>query len=476
MRASCPRCAFFARFTQGSLRFSRNGQSLGDAFFGITFPLVAAVTLASEESKVTIQNRPTVLNTGEYTGELRWDEARAGKDLHVIDGLTVTKMANDGGDYATVLGTLCLASGQHSWNVYINHVEDSNLFIGVSVGGHDLNADPQEMKHRTYYLSNGTIRVAGKLVTRCAEPYAEGDLVTLQLDMEQHHISFLKNGVLQGAGDGLPDEVWPYVSLDNVMDSITLHSSSMFIDLAQSLRWNPSKACRAALVSQDGQSVTLKPLPGGEEATGQATVMGVREYSRTEVHTWIVRFEQPSGLPPSNFLVGLAPPNMDLVKSLGEEGCGIGLDYYGYFYVNGRYFHASNLANWSSVAKPVRGSTAKHKGKALPVFTFAEGRCEVMLTLDLREGTLRFTHQGRSIGTIASVKGPMHAAVTLTTSKQTAVILPGPIGENEHTNEELVHVLRAKVRDYDRGLCCTTILRRCLSSSLIESIDPKTLS
>ena len=48
------------------------------------------------------------------------------------------------------------------------------------------------MKHRTYYLSNGTIRVAGKLVTRCAEPYAEGDLVTLQLDMEQHHISFLK--------------------------------------------------------------------------------------------------------------------------------------------------------------------------------------------------------------------------------------------------------------------------------------------
>jgi len=40
-------------------------------------------------------------------------------------------MANEGGDYATVLGTLCLASGQHSWNVYINHVEDSNLFIGV---------------------------------------------------------------------------------------------------------------------------------------------------------------------------------------------------------------------------------------------------------------------------------------------------------------------------------------------------------
>ena len=94
-------------------------------------------------------------------GDLRWDEVRAGRDRHVIDGLTVTKMSNEGGDYATVLGTLCVASGQHSWNVYVNHVEDSNLFIGVTMGGHDLNADPQEMKSRTYYLSNGTIRVAG---------------------------------------------------------------------------------------------------------------------------------------------------------------------------------------------------------------------------------------------------------------------------------------------------------------------------
>ena len=51
---------------------------------------------------------------------------------------------------------------------------------------------------------HSTIRVAGKLITRCAEPYAEGDLVTVQLDMEQHHVAFLKNGVLQGAGEGLP--------------------------------------------------------------------------------------------------------------------------------------------------------------------------------------------------------------------------------------------------------------------------------
>ncbi|KAF5841624.1 hypothetical protein DUNSADRAFT_12080 [Dunaliella salina] len=343
-----------------------------------------------------------------------WDEARAGKDLLVIDGLTVTKMANEGGDYATVLGTLCLASGQHSWNVYINHVEDSNLFIGVTVEGIDL-----------------IMITAGKLVTRCAEPYAEGDLVSVQLDMDQRHIKFLKNGVAQGLGDGLPEEVWPYISLDNIMDSITLHSSSMFADLLQSLRWSADAASPHVLLPPDGAHAQLRGGPNGEEVSGQGTVLGMREMSTAEVHSWVVRFEQPSlrlQPGPANFLVGVAPPDMDLCRSLGEDGCGIGLDYFGYFYVNGRYFHATNLQHWTSVAKPVRGSTAKHKGKAHPIFVFTEGKCEVTITLDLKEKTLKFAHGGKNIGTIAGVQGPLHAAATVTSSKQ----------------KELVSVLKAK--------------------------------
>ncbi len=48
------------------------------------------------------------------------------------------------------------------------------------------------------------------------------------------------------------------------------------------------------------------------------------------------------------------------------------------------------------------------QGRAHPIFNFTDGRCEVMLTLDLREGTLRFTHGGASIGTIAAIKGINH--------------------------------------------------------------------
>jgi SPRY domain len=280
---------------------------------------------------------------------VRWDEGKAGKDLHVLDGLTVTKMSNEGGDYATTLGNLSLASGQHTWNIYINHVEDSNLFIGVTVGGHDLNADPQEMKHRTYYLSNGTIRVAGKLVTRCAEPYAEGDLITVQLDLDLKSIAFLKNGVQQGMGGDLPgghwchlrhirmvvflfsapassgagggiiypansrwcgfapavtEELWPYVSLDNIMDSITLHSSNMFADLAHSLRWNGVRSNKWVAISPDGKTASLKNSATSESPaySGQASILGLREYSRTEVHSWVLKIEQVRIIIPACFL------------------------------------------------------------------------------------------------------------------------------------------------------------------------------
>jgi hypothetical protein len=42
------------------------------------------------------------------------------------------------------------------------------------------------------------------------------------------------------------------------MDSITLHSSTMFVDLVQSLRWNPERACRLLAVAEDGSRAQLR--------------------------------------------------------------------------------------------------------------------------------------------------------------------------------------------------------------------------
>lgn len=308
----------------------------------------------------------------------------------------------------------------------------------------------------------------------------------------------------EGPGVTGSEEVWPYVSLDNIMDSITLHSSNMFLDLANSLKWNGSKCSQYMSITQDGSCASLKPHAQFDAFLGQATVLGLREYSRTEVHSWVVRLEQvglgciahadcqyvllashiddasskvgcfasmftismceadvgyhstkdsgsnpallarivntllfhamqPVGTAPANFLVGVAPATMDLNHSIGQEGCGIGLDYYGYIYINGRYFHISNLSNWQQVAKPCRGSTARHKGKNGPQFQFHDGKCEITLTLDLKEGTLKFSSAGHSIGTIANIKGPLHAALTLTSTKQSAVLAAGELSIYDDT-------------------------------------------
>ena len=82
------------------------------------------------------------------------------------------------------------------------------------------------------------------------------------------------------------------MSLDNIMDSITLHSSNMFLDLAHSLKWNVAKCCQWIQISEDGTTASLKPHAQFDSFLGQATVLGLREYSRTEVHSWVVRLEQ----------------------------------------------------------------------------------------------------------------------------------------------------------------------------------------
>ena len=54
----------------------------------------------------------------------------------------------------------------------MNYLGESNTFVGVIGREHPLNGDPQEAPNRTYYLSNGTIRIAGALDLRTPRPCA----------------------------------------------------------------------------------------------------------------------------------------------------------------------------------------------------------------------------------------------------------------------------------------------------------------
>ena len=49
------------------------------------------------------------------------------------------------------------------------------------------------------------LQLPGRLVSRSAEPYGSGDLVTVAVDLDAvpRRAAFYKNGVLQAAGAGL---------------------------------------------------------------------------------------------------------------------------------------------------------------------------------------------------------------------------------------------------------------------------------
>lgn len=72
------------------------------------------------------------------------------------------------------------------------------------------------------------------------------------------------------------------------------------------------------------------------------------------------------------------------------------------------------------------------------------------LPLHWRCQRLTFLHPAHPFP--AGIRGPLHAAVTLTSPLQSATLLPGPIGKSEHTAEELVNILKANGSLATQGL------------------------
>jgi voltage-gated potassium channel Kch len=81
---------------------------------------------------------------------------------------------------------------------------------------------PQDLRDRTYYLSNGVIRVGGRRVATNAANFTRNDIVGVVLDADQGEIVFLRNGIEQGRARGIRGRLYPFVSFDSEGDQVTL--------------------------------------------------------------------------------------------------------------------------------------------------------------------------------------------------------------------------------------------------------------
>lgn len=178
----------------GFVRLFRNGHTIGTPFTGLAGPLCPVVSVVQNpgsNAQVSLVNITKLKQL-----DLTWAPDRCSADLQLA-GPCVSKVSEVYGDYSTVLATEGFINGVHLWMVKINNLaEPDSIFIGVCRGCMPLDQDPQDLRDRTYYLSNGVVRVGGRRVATNAAQFTKGDLVTVVLDADQGEIVFFRNGEL----------------------------------------------------------------------------------------------------------------------------------------------------------------------------------------------------------------------------------------------------------------------------------------
>jgi hypothetical protein len=167
----------------GYAKFFRNGHLLGSALTGLTPPISPAMGFLQGPSQHLQAGLVNITKLRQL--DLEWNGDACSGDLR-ITGRSVQKVSEVFGDYSTVLANKGFISGVHLWLVKVNHLsEPDSIFIGVCRGCMPLDQDPQDLRDRTYYLSNGVIRVGGRRVATTTANFTKGDIVGVVLDADQ---------------------------------------------------------------------------------------------------------------------------------------------------------------------------------------------------------------------------------------------------------------------------------------------------
>eukprot|EP00879_Flechtneria_rotunda_P016229 GHRR01016979.1.p1 GENE.GHRR01016979.1~~GHRR01016979.1.p1 ORF type:complete len:784 (+),score=217.86 GHRR01016979.1:791-3142(+) len=208
----------------GYAKLFRNGHLLGQAFTGLAAPISPSLAFLQGTSQHLQAGLVNITKLQQL--DLEWNPEACSSDLRV-NGRVITKVSEVFGDYSTVLCNYGFISGVHLWLVKVNNLsEPDSIFIGVCRGCMPLDQDPQDLRNRTYYLSNGVIRVGGRRVATNAAAFQKGDIVGVVLDADQGEIVFLRNGIEQGRARGIRGRLYPFVSFDSEQDMITLLGES----------------------------------------------------------------------------------------------------------------------------------------------------------------------------------------------------------------------------------------------------------
>ena len=197
------------------------------------YPQGKLIKISPLDSPLKLKLKKNTKLIGISKQNFTWDSSKKSENIELLDDLLTVKKKDDSDVmYESVLGTVCMSSGIHQWEIKMDFLmefdEEEEIFIGVAMKNIGLNRTPLEIEYWGFMCLN-----CKRFSLNVNEDYGEnietGDVVGVKLEYKDGKgtLSFCKNGAgLGNAFCDIPPGVCPAVTLNYPKMQVSLGKSS----------------------------------------------------------------------------------------------------------------------------------------------------------------------------------------------------------------------------------------------------------
>lgn len=158
------------------------------------------------------------------------------------------------------------SSDKHSMDFrVINAPYENSLLFGVYEKGSNLSADNYvgQVFGSYGYQSSGSYQFNGNTAVGFCDTYTDGDIITIEIDLDAHILSFYKNGILQNTVPDMPEGEYAFTASTYQLGSkFSIHSPEAIITAPMQVQMDTFPSSDQLIVSNSGHTITQNTATG----------------------------------------------------------------------------------------------------------------------------------------------------------------------------------------------------------------------
>ena len=116
------------------------------------YPQGKLIKISPLDSPLKLKLKKNTKLIGISKQNFTWDSSKKSENIELLDDLLTVKKKDDSDVmYESVLGTVCMSSGIHQWEIKMDFLmefdEEEEIFIGVAMKNIGLNRNPLEIEY-----------------------------------------------------------------------------------------------------------------------------------------------------------------------------------------------------------------------------------------------------------------------------------------------------------------------------------------